>query len=177
MNILSGWTSSIIFSLIVSISIMLASKRLGGQTVVKLDGKLVHLEKKFYKSIFVEYFFWGVIQQLFLVGIYNLLCLIPIESFKPWAVLVAASIFGIMHYPNVMVMFATFAMAQMLLFHWSVYHNIVAIGFAHGLMASVTLYYAPDSITLGFKADIATWLRGLKIFRMIAKKMSLFKKK
>jgi len=137
-------------TIIPGLLIWVATKLCGGKQVITIDGKLDQPEKDFLMSVFVKYFGSGVLQQLGVVVLYTLLCLAFGENV---VVLMAAALvfsFGF-HMPNLLLMFATFGMGQVLLVHWKEYHNLLAIGFAHGVVGSILLYFAPNRISTAFQ--------------------------
>ena len=147
-NQTQGWIPLAILIIIFAFLTWLACRLIKGKNTWKWDGKISEEEKPFYKSIFTKYFLWGSVQQLLVVLVYYLLN-IPFKG-SIWVPILAAGVFGFMHTPNIVLIFATFAMGQVFLTHWQEYHNIVAIGFAHGFLATLLQYHLPNKLATTF---------------------------
>lgn len=93
--------------------------------------------------VMVLYPLWGTVQQFMLTGIVaeTLGHTKPLLGRK-WSVIVLTScLFGMIHYPQAVLMVFTFFMEILFLLVFLRWRNIWAIGIAHGLLATFLLYY------------------------------------
>lgn len=146
-----GWWEAGVIILLFIVIIIAAGKVLDGRDPFHINGKFDRTERSFLKSFFFTYFLYGMIQQIGLVVVYELFSLIP-RFAEPGIIVTVALIFAFLHFPNFLLMFATFGFGQVTLWHWSYNMNIIAIGMMHGMIATTLEYYPPDWISTKFGA-------------------------
>ena len=71
--------------------------------------------------------------------------------------------------PNFVMMIGSIAMVHLFLTHWHEYSNILAMGFMHGLIASMFFYFLPDKIESKINAFMGNWIRRFDFFKNITK--------
>lgn len=91
---------------------------------------------------------WGIAQQLlFFSALYGMRSLFP---GVPWIDLLAALLLAVCHFPNTFLMWPTAFMAMIFIQHMDVYHNVFAVGVAHGLIGTAYFVLSPKAIPATF---------------------------
>ncbi len=151
LNPLDGWfTPMTVIILSVGIVIIISSlsvrnKKWNKQFIIKYMFNKGRLRFVFYTFL---YFLSGIIQQFALVFIYKFIS----QSYPDcyWNEAIASGIFSLLHFPNFLLMFATFGMAMVFLQHFGMYHNIYIIGIMHGFIANILKFNIPENIITSF---------------------------
>lgn len=136
-NLLKGWPEALsIFIIFIAVLI------LAGYS----NGKRFILSKEFFKSVFIDYHIWGAVQQSILFLLFALLLKVfPQDSIFP--IIIASGLFGVLHFPNYVLMFSTCSLGFLFTLHFSDFGNILIPFLFHGLMASFLQYTIPDPIS------------------------------
>jgi hypothetical protein len=149
LNQLAGWHIIGILLLFFIIVLKYSGNSIGGKSVFIKDGTLDAREKGFLKSLLGNYFLWGFIQQLLCVILYTVLkYLFPNGQWNNVIIAVLFSFGG--HSPNPVLTFGTFGMSLVLLQHYDIYGNVVAMGFIHGAIATGLNYFYPNKLIHSF---------------------------
>ena len=163
-NFSYGWGSGLLLIAIgvaVSILMGIANGKRNFDNDLALDDRERTFLIKLFKSAFKNYLIWGLIQQ----GIVFLIYLITLSYFHEYAILITASIFALSHFPNPLLVFATWAMSLIFLGHFQIHGNILIPYLGHGIVASFLMLWSPELIHTKF----TTWAGYWKIQRKINK--------
>jgi len=112
-----------------------------------VDKNVTEWEKKFLKKLFWKYPLWGFVQQIVILIIFYFLRKIFNDSI---AIVIASSIFGLLHYPNLFLFLATFGIEQMFLTFFTYFPNAYLLGFMHGFLGTTLLYFSPSLLYTKF---------------------------
>lgn len=130
-----------------------------------LNGKYKTIKKQ-YKSkkslilfYFILYLISGILQQMVLVVIFNIFGIMYPQG--QWNIIISSMIFGLLHFPNFLLMFATTSMGIMFLNHFQLYHNLYLIGIIHGLLGNVLKFSLPENISTSF----TVWLKHIIFYK------------
>lgn len=134
-NLLSGWVEALVYFPAVIIIMILMGRALGQN---------FKLSRTFFKLVLVEYHIWGALQQAVIFLIYaGLDAFIP----RPGSIMLTALIFGVLHFPNPILMFSTMGLGMVFITHFNAYGNILIPFLFHGITASVLMYSLPAAIS------------------------------
>jgi hypothetical protein len=127
--------------------IILGSCFINGRRPIDLNLIFEISEIEFWRDL-GYYIISGFIQQFLLVSLFLFLqwgCRhynINIDTvFIP---AVAAGIFGLLHFPNFLLVFATIAMGYIFLHHFDVYHNVFLISIIHAILGNTLSFFMPE---------------------------------
>lgn len=151
LNPFDGWVDMLIVTGMFCTVVFFASF-----LTVSKKGYKVFFTKKFIKEFFLFYPIWGMTQQYIFFTIYAIVKLLFPILFWPEIFLI--SLFVVFHFPNWFLMFSTGLMISVFLMHMNIYHNIFAVGIAHGMMASMLEYFSPKYISTKY----AIWSRYIR---------------
>lgn len=117
----------------------------------------------FWESTLVYYPIWGTAQQVIFFIYYALLNQMLDDHL--WAKILLVITFMAFHFPNWYLMFSPGLMILMFALHMDRYHNLLAVGFAHGWIASVLEHYSPRAVSTSY----TIWGRYVRAQAKIAK--------
>jgi uncharacterized protein len=105
--------------------------------------KAINLLNPHILPILALYPLWGIIQQFMVAGVLaeSLQNLRSVSSNRYIIILLTSSIFGLVHYPGILLMAFTFTMEVIFLTVYFRFRNLWAIGLIHGWAATFLLYY------------------------------------
>lgn len=94
--------------------------------------------------IMILYPLWGTIQQFLILSLFggNLGAMKKPELNSSLVVFLTSILFGIVHYPSVPLIFATFSLAIFYMLLFLRYKNIWALGLFHGWLACIFYFFA-----------------------------------
>lgn len=125
--------------------------------------------KKVFVFFVAVYLLSGILQQIGLVMIYKF---VSIFIDHRWVIIVSATIFGLLHFPNFLLVFATTSLAMIFLNHFEIYCNIYYIGLLHGIMANIFKLSMPENISTSFtvwKKYIDEYSHSIRYNRVLGK--------
>lgn len=114
-----------------------------------LDKDFSDDEKAFLKSALLTYPLWGTVQQLICAIVFATMIHFGVHLYI--AVAITAMLFGYMHSPNPNLIWPTMALGFGYYLHFSVFHNLYALGIIHGILATVYMYHMPPKILMSFR--------------------------
>lgn len=105
---------------------------------------------------------WGLFQQYIMLVLIadNLVELEKIKLNKYQAILITSVLFSLIHYPSFFLMIFTFFMELIFLLAWFRWKNLLAIGLAHGLIATFLLFYVLER---DLWLELFEWFRPLSL--------------
>jgi len=152
MKLLISVVITIAVNIIFFFILRFCSKYYGGSEVIYFNKAITDEEKKFLNSCFKTYLLWGAVQQAIVIGLFYFL---RYFLWVPWwaAIPIGCFIFMLLHFPNIVLMFAVLGMEMILL---SLYYiaGIFFIPFmalTHGILATCLLFMFPESVHKNFK--------------------------
>lgn len=144
------WGILIGSNIILFFVMLIASRYYQSEIIIDIDGKLSKKEAKFLKSAFWDYLISAWIQQtIIIIGFSLIKDLIPLNI----AIISAAFIFMLLHFPNMVLSFAVFGMELFLLILYTLAGPIIIPGmiFTHSLLATCLLFMFPEEVHYNFQ--------------------------
>lgn len=132
------------------IYMFIASRYYQAKRVIDFDGKLSDEERRFLMSAFWTYLISAFIQQVGIIILFQLLKgIIPLQI----AIIGAAFIFMLFHFPNIILSFAVFGMEMFLIILLTIAGPIIIPGiiFTHSLLATCLLFMFPEEVHKNFQ--------------------------
>jgi len=117
----------------------------------------------FWESTLVYYPIWGTAQQTVFFMLYawlNSTWLID----DLWIKVLLVILFMTFHFPNWYLLFSPGLMILMFALHMDRHHNLLAVGVAHGVIASVLEHYSPRAVSTSY----TVWGRYVRAQAVIA---------
>lgn len=116
--------------------------------------------KQFFWELMVYYPIWGTVQQLIF---FTLLAMVrniwDISNY--WSYVLLGAMFILFHFPNRNTMFSGGFMILIFAHHMDLYHNIFAVGIAHGIIGVFYDHFAPKWVS----TDFSIWGRYIEAQR------------
>ena len=100
-------------------------------------------------AAFVAYYcLWGLVQQYALNGYFtNRIRTSAPSARAPWVALGAATLFGLVHTPNLFLMGVTFVTGYLSALIYLRYRNLYVLGIAHGLIGALLYWIVPVTVS------------------------------
>jgi uncharacterized membrane protein len=116
------------------------------------------IKEALYYSEFWQYLLWALIQQIIVIIVYWVL-FYYVTPDKLYCVAIAAMIMGLIHFPNLVLLFAVFGMEYFLLSMFSKFGIVYLpfMVFTHAFLASALLKFYPEAVTKGFRVLWSFW--------------------
>lgn len=157
----SGWYDILTFAFATCILIILSS--FCTNDIWKREKFKILTHAGLWKSLFINYPIWGLVQHFLMFNVLYILRSIYGDSYS--INIIAALIFGALHFPNWFLLFPTSFIFLSFVNHMDIHHNLFALAFSHGIIATVYEKSAPKVISTNMK----TWFGYIKEQRKVNK--------
>jgi len=155
LSLTKGWIEGVIVLIIMSFILIITGLINWGKPEIQLDFKISLKEKKLYGMMFVLYPLWGLVQQFAILFFYYFLCVVFPNS--PYNLFIGASLFMLLHFPNIFLMFFAFGIELLFMNYYIRTGNIIMIAFIHGILGTILKTFYPKKISTSFNIFYAYW--------------------